>query len=133
MATSTGFDDAGKDQARFVESINLKVTSVAATGSTTTDAALLSPLGILHVTAADGTKGVRIQGGTVTDRSNYSPLLIVKNSDAANAILKIYPPTGGKINAGSTDAALSMAAKTAALFVTFDGGTNWVSLPLLPS
>ncbi len=133
MATSTGFEDAGKDQVRFVESINLKVTTVAAAGSTTTDAAVAGPLGIIHATGADGTKGIRIQGGTPTDRSGYSPLLIVKNSDAANAILKIYPPTGGKINNGATDAALSMAAKTSALIVTFDGGTNWVTLPLLPS
>jgi hypothetical protein len=56
----------------------------------------------------------------------------VKNADAANAILKVYPDTGDAINALAANAALSMAAKTSAVFVAFDA-TTWYTIPLLPS
>jgi len=57
---------------------------------------------------------------------------IVKNDDTANAVLKVYPNTSDTINALSANAALSMAAKTAAVFVAYDA-TAWFTVPLLPS
>jgi hypothetical protein len=105
----------------------LPVVAVAAAGSTTADAAVIPYAGIVHATGADATKGVMLP--TPQGEGDWC---FVKNSTAANAVLKVYPPTGKKINDGTADAALSMAAKTSALFVSIDG-TGWTSLPLLPS
>jgi cobalamin biosynthesis protein CobD/CbiB len=59
-------------------------------------------------------------------------MIVIKNSDAANAVLKVWPATGDAINAIAANSALSMAAKTSALFVSLDG-TTWYTTPLLPS
>lgn len=97
--------------------------SIAAAGSTITDAAVLTS-GFQLVTGADATKGAVLPATTGS--------IIVKNADAANAVLKVYPPSGGTINALSTSAAISMAAKTSAVFSSLDG-IAFYTTPLLPS
>ena len=60
-------------------------------------------------------------------------VVVIKNSDAANAVLKVYPATGDKINSGTaTTGSLNMAAKTSTVLVAIDA-TDWFSVPLLPS
>lgn len=105
--------------------IAMKVAAVAATGSVQGDAAAVTE-GFTHATAADGTKGV------VLPTAAAGKVCLIKNSDAANAILKVYPASSDAINALSANAALSMAAKTSAYFVALDA-TTWYTLPLLPS
>lgn len=102
--------------------------TVAAAGTTVADAgAAVSGSGaVINATGADATKGIKFP------TSAAGSVYFVKNSDAANAILKVYAFAGGKINNGSTDAALSMAAKTGAVFVAIATDT-WVTIPLLPS
>lgn len=101
--------------------------AVAAAGSTQSDAtAIGASTGFAHCTGADATKGVKLPAATA------GKVVIVKNSDAANAVLKVYPATGDAINALSANAALSMAAKTCAVFVALDT-TTWYTAPLLPS
>lgn len=103
------------------------VLTVGAAGSTAADAGAIPFSGIVHATGADATKGVILPAP-----SGPGDTCFVKNSTAANAVLKVYPPSGEAINNGTADAALSMAAKTSALFVSLDG-LGWVTLPLLPS
>lgn len=103
----------------------LPSATVAAAGSAQGDAAAIAT-GITWVTAADGTKGVKLPAAAA------GLVCFVKNDDTANAILKVYPNTDDTINALSADAALSMAAKTACMFVCYDG-TAWFTVPLLPS
>jgi len=105
--------------------IGMKVDAVAATGSAQGDAAAVAE-GFTHATDADATKGVKLPTAAA------GKVCLIKNSDAANAVLKVYPDTDDAINALSADAALSMAAKTSALFVALDA-TTWYTLPLLPS
>lgn len=102
-----------------------QASSVAATGSVVGDAAALN-FGFNFVSAADATKGVILPAGAV------GRIVYVKNSDAANAVLKVYPPTSGTINALSANAAISLAAKVSAIFICLDG-TAWYTIPLLPS
>ncbi len=99
--------------------------TVAATGSAQGDAAAIQT-GFTLVTAADATKGAKLPAAAA------GKICVVKNSDAANAILKLYPATGDAINALAANAALSMAAKTSALLVAYDA-TTWYTTPLLPS
>lgn len=99
--------------------------TVAATGNSQGTAAAITT-GFTLVTAADATKGVVLPAAAAGKVCN------VKNSDAANAILKVYPASGDAINALAGDAALSMAAKTSAWFVAYDA-TTWYTTPLLPS
>lgn len=101
--------------------------AVAAAGSVQGDATEVgASTGFVHGTGADGTKGIKLPAASA------GKTIIVKNSDAANAILKVYPATGDAINALSANAAISMAAKTSAVFVALDA-TTWYTVPLLPS
>lgn len=99
--------------------LNLELGSIAAAGSSQSDATAASYV-VNNVTASDGTKGVVFTStpGTVASR-----LKIVYNSVASQA-LKVYPPSGGTINGGSSNAAVSVTGKTLAIFVSTDG-SNW--------
>lgn len=89
------------------------VGTVAAAGSAQGDAAALThPVNIC--TGADGTKGVIL--------STSSTMTVVYNTHATNG-LKVYPPTGGDINDGSQNAAVTIEGKTQAIFVNLDGTT----------
>jgi hypothetical protein len=101
----------------------MAVTAAAAAGSTQANATALAE-GLNVVSGADATKGVvlptAVAGATV----------IVKST--AGAVLKIYPATGGTINALSANGALSIAASTSVMLVA-SSTTQWYSLPLLAS
>jgi hypothetical protein len=100
--------------------------TVAAAGSDNTDAVAITTYGVL-VTGANATKGAILPAAAA------GKFVLVKNDDAANAILKVYPPSGAKINAlTTTTGALSMAAKTSAIF-WFYSATQIYTIPLLPS
>jgi hypothetical protein len=107
--------------------------SVVATGSAQTDAAVIS-LGVTYVSGGDGTKGVVLSAPDAA--LNGGEVYLIKN--AASAVLKVYPPTGGAINALSTNAAISIASVCTVMLInmwsdlTKTGGT-WYTFPLLPS
>lgn len=108
--------------------LKLNFEAVAAAGSTVADAgAVTAGSGaLIHATGADATKGIKLPTGSA------GQFYVIKNADAANAVLKVYAASGGKINNGATDAALSMAAKTCATLYCI-AADSWVSGPLLPS
>jgi len=92
---------------------------VAATGSNQgTAAALLYPVN--NVTDGDGTKGVilptPVAGKTV----------LVYHS-VATVGLPVYPQSGGTINGGSANAAVTIEGKTKAIFVA-TSSTNWAAM-----
>jgi hypothetical protein len=103
--------------------IRLPVAAVAAAGSTQGDAAALAE-GINVVSAADGTKGV------ILPTAVAGMVIIVKNT-AAGA-LKIYPATGGAINAVAANGAYSITNLTSSLLVA-SSTTQWYSVPLVAS
>ncbi len=106
-------------------SLVLKSATVAATGSAQGDAAAVTA-GFTLVSAADGTKGV------ILPAASAGLVVIIKNADAANAVLKVYPASGVAINALSANASYNMAAKTSMLLVAYDA-TTWYTVPLLAS
>jgi hypothetical protein len=107
--------------------VTLAVQSLAAAGSDNTDAGVITGYGVVHATGANGTKGV------ILPTAVAGKVVIIKNADAANAVLKVYPGASDKINSGTaTTGALSMAAKTAAMFVAISD-VDWFTVPLLPS
>jgi hypothetical protein len=108
--------------------LTLTVEAVAAAGSDQAGAgAITSGSGaFIHATGADGTKGILLPTAAA------GKFYIIKNSDAANAILKVYPNTSDAINEIAADTAMSVAAKKAAIFVALDA-TTWQTVPLLPS
>lgn len=100
------------------------VATVAAAGSTNADATLVAE-GFTLVTAADGTKGVKLP--TLAPGASCT----IKNGAAA--VLKIYPGTGKQINGlTATTGSLNIAANTIVTFTAYDT-TNIYSSPLLPS
>jgi hypothetical protein len=103
--------------------VRLPVAAVTAVGSIQTDAAALSE-GLNVVADANGTKGVRLPTAVA------GMVVIVKNT-AAGA-LKIYPATGGAINAVAADGAYSITNLTSTLLVA-SSATQWYSVPLVAS
>jgi len=103
--------------------VRVPVAAVAAAGSTQSNAAALSE-GLNVVSAADGTKGV------VLPTAVAGMVVIVKNT--AGAALKIYPATGGTVNALSANAAYSITNLTSTLLVA-SSATQWYSVPLVAS
>ena len=104
----------------------MPAAAVPAAGNSAATAAALA-YGFSHVTGADATKGVILPAAAA------GRICIIKNADAANAVLKVYPATGDGINALTvTSGTLDMAAKTSVILIAIDA-TTWFSIPLLPS
>ncbi len=106
-------------------SLSVDVAKPAAAGSTRADATGLTA-SFSWVTGADATKGVVLPAPTA------GRLVVLKNDDTANAVLKVYAPGSAKINGVAGSTAFSMAAKTACWFVAYDA-TDWFSVPLVAS
>ena len=81
--------------------LNISTQTLAAAGSAQGDAGKITGQ-LVFVTAADATKGVILP--TVTN----GKFIIVVNT--ANAVLKIYPASGEKIQGGTANANISLAA-----------------------
>ena len=99
--------------------------STAAAGSTTTDAGVLpaATAEVYPTSAADGTKGVRIHA----DDKVLSRRLYIGNG-VSNAILKVYPPTGGTINGAAANAAFSSASGKGVIVMCSDADNNaWLA------
>ncbi len=98
-----------------------------AVGSSIADAAVLNT-NVVTTLVTGGNNAVGVQ----LPVSSAGKLLFLKNSDASNGILKVYPQVNSTINALSANTSLDMAAKTSAVFFGTNA-TNWVTIPLLPS
>lgn len=72
------------------------------------------------ITGADGTKGVVLPAG-----DGDTAVYLLYSATATNAC-KVYPPTGGSINAGAANAAFSMTAQKPTLFVRVSS-TQWLA------
>jgi len=104
-------------------SVRLPVAAVAAAGANQGNAAALAE-GLNVVSAADGTKGVRLPTAVA------GAVVIVKNT-AAGALL-IYPATGGAINAVAANGSYSITNLTSTMLVA-SSATQWYSVPLVAS
>lgn len=104
------------------------VQALAAAGSVIGDAGAITVNSDGHVTvsAADGTKGVRLPQ---PDADGY--VVHVKNNAAA--VLKVWPHGATAINALSASAAMSIASLVTATFTWDATAAKWFSSPLLPS
>jgi hypothetical protein len=98
-----------------------------AVGSSISDAAVLNT-NVVCTLVTGGNNAVGVQLPT----SAAGKILLLKNADASNGILKVYPQVNSTINALSANTSLDMAAKTSAVFFG-TSATNWVTIPLLPS
>ena len=102
----------------------LAVSAVTAAGTNQATAAALSQ-GLNVVTGADGTKGV------VLPTAVPGMQVIVKGVTAG--VLKVYPATGGTVNALSANAAISLASGAIPATFIASSATQWYTLPLVPS
>lgn len=83
--------------------------AVTAAGSASTDATVLGTQTKVVTMTATGADGIRFNSNMPLNTMH-----IVYNSSGSTGI--VYPPTGGAINGGSTDAGLSLATKKVAFF-----------------
>jgi hypothetical protein len=104
--------------------IKATATTVTAAGSAQGDAAALA-LGFQTVTGADGTKGVILPQGEVGD------LVLIKGLTAG--VLKVYPNSGGQINAIAANGAMSLASGLIPAIFVCAGSAQWYTIPLVPS
>lgn len=92
----------------------VSVGTVAAAGDAVGNAAAIPAL-ITTVTAADATKGVILPV--------VSPGTVVRVINTVAAVLNIYPPTGGQINAGGANVAYAAAASKIIDLIAITGTT----------
>lgn len=102
--------------------ILLNVSTAAAAGSVTGDATQLST-GLSLVTAADGTKGVKLPASPMPGE-----LCIVANTNESNT-LEIYPGTGDEINGGAADAPFTIAAMGFAICIATSASQWYLAEP----
>jgi hypothetical protein len=95
----------------------LAYAAINAAGDAQANATAITSAVVL-VDAADGAKGVRLPA------SAAGKLVFVINKVAAVHALKVYPATGGKIDAGNANAASEIAAGKRAVFLG-DGADWW--------
>jgi hypothetical protein len=100
--------------------VSFNAATAAAAGSTQATATPLTA-SVNHVTGADGTKGVRLPA-----IAQPGQIVAVYNATSAQA-LKVYPPTGGTINGGAANAAVTQSGLTLALFIA-TSSTNWAAI-----
>ena len=72
------------------------------------------------VSGADGTAGVRLPPAAAGD------VCRVYNPGASG--LPIYPQTGGAVNGGAANAAVTLAAKKVGSFECIDAAGNWCAI-----
>lgn len=99
--------------------------TIAAAGSVQGNATAITTEFVV-VTGANASKGA-VLPAALAGRS-----VLVKNADAANATLLLYPAGTDTINALSAGTDIVMAAKTAAVLFCPVAGA-WYTIPLLPS
>lgn len=109
--------DASKDLAgaRF---FNTSGGSLAAAGNAQGNAGAVITENV-GVTGADGTKGVRLP-------TAVAGMFIRVNNTVAGQNLKVYPASGGAIDAAAADAAYTLAGAKSALFFAVSA-TQWYS------
>lgn len=79
----------------------------------------------IFTTAASGT-GARLPlAGSPGEGPNAGDIFFIANLDG-NTLL-IYPPTGGVINGGSSNASINLTTKKSGLFICIDG-TNYLGI-----
>lgn len=93
--------------------------SVAATGTTQGGAAPVTAVDTI-VTGSAGNTGVILPA---LDNYHNGAQLYVRNSYASS--ITVYPPTGGTINGGTTNAGLSVAAGKSAQFTQVSPNNYW--------
>lgn len=97
-----------------IMTINAATLAAAGDAIGNAGAIVTSSPGFVLVTGADGTKGVRLPTAAAGN------VFWIKNIEAANAVLKVYPPSGGTINDETANTAVAPAANTAYLFIAYN-------------
>jgi hypothetical protein len=98
-------------------------------GRTDNDFAAVTPLGANQAAAAPLTGGVNHCNTTVASTGVILPTaasgpIVVRNTNGTNA-LAVYPPVGGAVNAGTLNAASSLAVNTTAVFYPHPNGLDF--------
>ncbi len=94
--------------------------AITAAGTTSADATACGAGANFFILTATGSDGIRMNSAT--------PLLteiIVANTSGSNG--KVYPPTGGKVNGGTTDAGETIATTTVQSWYRIST-TDWVAV-----
>ena len=99
--------------AKQADAIGLNpIAAVTAAGTTTADATVLKKAQNYVNMTASGSDGVRLP----TDMPLNKPYFVYNSSGSTGLV---YPPTGGTINGGSTNAGLSTATLKFAMFIRY--------------
>lgn len=115
--------------ATFSNSIaTMTVASLAGLGTNIATAAPIVSSAPALIFATGGNNSVGIQLPVALPGAKYT----IKNDQAANGIMKVYPQVNSTINGLSSNTNIAMAANTCCDFIAVNA-TGWVTLPLLPS
>lgn len=103
-------------------------TTEVGAGTTQATATLLSRGANHYIATAANNSGVILPPGTTaTDKLSSGDIMVIFNADVNTLLL--YPPLGGKINVGTTNASISIATLTGVEANCIDGLNFYVSGP----
>ena len=90
--------------------LGLSSAAITAAGSSSTDATVCNNYDNVFILTATGTDGIRLNSSTPLLQPIY-----ITNTSGSNGL--VYPATGGNMNGGSTDAAITVGSHKALIVV----------------
>lgn len=106
----------------------VRTSTRAGTGTTIADANTITEASGTLILLTGGNNSVGIKMPVAVAGATY----FLKNDQAANGIMKLYPQVNSTINGLSSNTAISLAANTACQIIAYNT-TNWMTFSLLPS
>lgn len=119
MAKTTDLTGVGFSPQQAL-TIGLSSIAITAAGTTSTDATVCDNQNKFFILTATGADGIRMNSAV--------PLLtpiVVSNPSGSNG--KVYPPTGGTVNGGSTDAGETIGTTTCQIWIRYSA-TAWAAV-----
>ncbi len=106
----------------------LRISTRAGAGTTISDANTITEASGTLILLTGGNNSVGVKLPVAVAGAHY----YLKNDQAANGIMKLYPQVNSTINGLSSNTNIALAANTACMIVAYNT-TNWMTFSLLPS
>ena len=123
MPTLNNLLGSGNSPLTCQASLGIPSTGLTATGNSQ-GTALAAPSDFMVFTTVAASTGVILPATVPTGPVNITDSYVVVNHGANT--LSVYPPSGGKVGTGSTNAAFSVASGKTAWFLNI-GSNNWAA------
>lgn len=119
MAKTTDLTGVGFAPAQ-AQAVGYSSIAITAAGSNSATATVCDNQNSFFILTATGTDGIRMNSAVPLLRP-----IVIANTSGSNG--KVYPPTGGTVNGGSTDAGETITSTTVQIWYRFSS-TGWAAV-----